>query len=137
MLRDKLSSLNTSRKKIGELMVFAIENASRGGAIVELILEAMKCAEISANRIIALVYLVNDILANSSGTLFSLHIEGRLCEISLALRTVISGSSGAGIGRISAKTVSGAVKSTIEEWARHNYAALTVQATLHVMRLDS
>ncbi len=136
-LADKLAHLNTSAKNIGEIMVFAVENAgAASGAIIEQILAVFgqggggeKVANF-ANHSLALVYLLNDLMCNSK--VYVLEIGNRLVEFGLAIRSVANSPA---MGRISRTNFVAAALRTFQLWERRLFSAPQIQLLLHVVKL--
>ena len=68
-LGDLLRELTTDRIKIGEAMIWCLEHAESAEEIVEMIVDSLSIIDTTLNKKLARLYLVSDILNNSSAKL--------------------------------------------------------------------
>jgi len=89
-LEDMLRSLTPRQKQVGDLMVFCMDHSNHAEEIVECIVESCCILETPLTKKIARVYLISDILHNSSAkvakaSFFRKHFESKLEQVMVAL----------------------------------------------------
>jgi len=92
ILEDVLRNLLPRQKVIGEAMVFCLEHSEWAEEIVECISESLSILETPLNKKVARIYLISDILHNSSAkvakaSFFRKHFETKLEQVMHHLHT--------------------------------------------------
>ncbi|XP_053594107.1 U2 snRNP-associated SURP motif-containing protein isoform X2 [Microplitis demolitor] len=85
-LEDLLRNISPERLKVAEVMVFCIEHAEAAEEICDCIYESLSILQTPANKKIARLYLISDILHNcgvkiTNATIYRKAFEARLLEI--------------------------------------------------------
>ncbi|XP_014215051.2 U2 snRNP-associated SURP motif-containing protein [Copidosoma floridanum] len=85
-LEDLLRNIAPERLKVAEAMIFCIEHAEAAEEICDCILESLSILQTPANKKIARLYLISDILHNcgvklTNATIYRKAFESRLLEI--------------------------------------------------------
>eukprot|EP00795_Rhopilema_esculentum_P016431 gene16431-7840_t len=97
-LEDLLRTVTSDRRKVGELMVWSLDHADFADEIVECITESLSLLETPIPTKIARLYVVSDILHNSSAKIhhashFRRGFENKLSEVMEHLRSALVSAS--------------------------------------------
>jgi len=87
---DILRGLTTQRQRIRDAMCFAIDNSEAANEIVQIMIEALTLCETPIPTKVARLFLVSDILHNSTAPVRNAHAYRSLYALLLSLLVLIS-----------------------------------------------
>jgi len=132
---DMLRDLTTDRQSIAEGMAFALDHAEQAKEIVEIITDAMSIIDTPVAKKIARLFLISDILYNSSAPVKNASAYRSAFQYSL--KTVFQGLADKFAtleGRMAAQQMKDKVESVLNAWHAWSIFPPTLMATLEAWK---
>lgn len=129
---DLLRGLTTHRQRIRDVMGFAIDNSEAAGEIVQVLTEALTLDETPIPTKIARLFLVSDILHNSTAAVRNAHayrslFQKQLPNVFESFSTALRNAA----GRMSAEQLKEQVMRVLRVWEAWSVYPQPFLATLH------